>query len=163
MTTTILLILHLFIALMLIGVVLLQRSEGGALGIGGGPGSFMSGRSAANVLSKATTFIAAGFFLTSIALTVLARQGDDGASVLDRLPAEEGGASAPRTLDEGIRSLIDDVPAAEPAATDDAEDKAADESGEPATDDAAAEDEDEDPPAGDGGTQGDPGLQRREG
>jgi preprotein translocase subunit SecG len=68
----ILLVIHLILALALIGVVLIQRSEGGALGIGGGGGGmsgFMTGRATANLLTRATAIIAAGFFLTSMALT----------------------------------------------------------------------------------------------
>ena len=73
--TTILLVVHLLLALALIGVVLMQRSEGGALGIGGGGmGSLFSSRGAANLLTRATAFLAVGFFITSIALTMLARQ-----------------------------------------------------------------------------------------
>jgi preprotein translocase subunit SecG len=74
----ILLIIHLLIALALVGVVLLQRSEGGALGIGGGGGgggggAMFSSRGAANVLTRATAGLAAAFFVTSITLTILAR------------------------------------------------------------------------------------------
>src|SRR5438128_11233124 len=68
---TVLLILHLMIALALVGVVLLQRSEGGALGIGGG-GGFMTGRGAANFLTRVTAGLAAAFFATSLVLTLLA-------------------------------------------------------------------------------------------
>ena len=69
---TVLLILHLMIAASLVGVVLLQRSEGGALGIGGGGGGFMSGRGAANFLTRVTAGLAAAFFATSMLLTLLA-------------------------------------------------------------------------------------------
>lgn len=70
---TVLLVIHLMIAAALVGVVLLQRSEGGALGMGGG-GGFMAGRGQANVLTRATAVLAAAFFATSILLTILARQ-----------------------------------------------------------------------------------------
>ena len=69
--TTVLLILHLMIASALVGVVLLQRSEGGALGIGGG-GGFMTGRGAANFLTRVTAGLAIAFFATSMVLTLLA-------------------------------------------------------------------------------------------
>jgi preprotein translocase subunit SecG len=60
----------------LVGLVLLQRSEGGALGIGGGGGGgFMTGRGAANLLTRVTAVVAAAFFATSIVLTLIARQG----------------------------------------------------------------------------------------
>jgi preprotein translocase subunit SecG len=70
--TTVLLLIHLLIAVALIGVVLLQRSEGGGLGIGGGGSSgFMTGRGTANLLTRATAGLAAAFFVTSIGLDSL--------------------------------------------------------------------------------------------
>jgi preprotein translocase subunit SecG len=70
---TTLIVIHLLIVLALIGVVLLQRSEGGALGIGGGGGGgFMSNRGTGNLLTRATAVLAAGFFLTSLSLSILA-------------------------------------------------------------------------------------------
>ena len=88
---TVVLTIHLILALCLIGVVLLQRSEGGGLGIGGGGGA-MSGRSAATALGKLTWGFAIAFIATSLALTVIAAQNAAGTSVLDRLgdaPLEE--------------------------------------------------------------------------
>ena len=79
----VLLIIHLFVALGLVGLVLVQRSEGGALGIGGGGGGFMSGRGAANLLTRMTAVLAAAFFATSILLTVLARPGGAPASIVN--------------------------------------------------------------------------------
>ena len=71
---TVLLVIHLMVAIALVGVVLLQRSEGGALGIGGGGGGgFMTGRGTANALTRLTALLALGFFITSIGLTLLAR------------------------------------------------------------------------------------------
>lgn len=67
---TVLIVIHLMIVIALVGVVLLQRSEGGALGIGGG--GFMTGRGQANVLTRATAILAALFFATSLGLTILA-------------------------------------------------------------------------------------------
>lgn len=67
----IVLIVHLIIALFLIAVVLLQRSEGGALGMGGGGGGLVSARGAATALSKVTWGLAIAFICTSIFLTVL--------------------------------------------------------------------------------------------
>jgi preprotein translocase subunit SecG len=64
--STVLLLIHIMVALALVGVVLLQRSEGGALGIGGGGGGFMTGRSAGNALTKTTAILAACFFATSL-------------------------------------------------------------------------------------------------
>jgi preprotein translocase subunit SecG len=68
---TILIVIHLIVVVGLVGVVLLQRSEGGALGIGGG-GGFMTGRGQANVLTRATAILATLFFVTSLALTIYA-------------------------------------------------------------------------------------------
>lgn len=79
------LVIHLILSLGLIGIVLLQRSEGGGLGIGGGAGGMMSARSAATVLGKATWIIAAAFITTSIALTIIAAEKSAGSSVLDRI------------------------------------------------------------------------------
>ena len=64
-------IIHLLVAVGLVGVVLLQRSEGGALGIGGG-GGFLTGRGTANLLTRVTAALAAVFILTSLALAKLA-------------------------------------------------------------------------------------------
>ena len=83
---TVLLIIHIMIALALIGVVLLQRSEGGALGIGGGGGGgFMTGRGAANFLTRVTAGLAAAFFLTSLVLSLIASQPTQ-RSILDGPP-----------------------------------------------------------------------------
>ena len=75
---TVLLVIHLIIALFLIAVVLLQRSEGGALGIGGGGGGLVSARGAATALSKVTWLLAIGFICTSILLTVISGGGRPG-------------------------------------------------------------------------------------
>jgi preprotein translocase subunit SecG len=84
---TVLIVVHLLVVVALVAVVLLQRSEGGALGIGGGGGgNFMSSRGQANVLTRATAFLALGFFITSISLTVLAQTGAGPSSILDRIP-----------------------------------------------------------------------------
>jgi preprotein translocase subunit SecG len=74
--STVLLLIHVMIAVALVGVILLQRSEGGALGIGGGGGGagggFMTGRSAGNALTKTTAILATCFFVTSLTLSILA-------------------------------------------------------------------------------------------
>lgn len=93
---TVLLVIHLMIAAALCGVVLLQRSEGGALGIGGGGGGFMTGRGTANLLTRATAVLAGLFFLTSIGLTLLALQGAGTLSPLDvGAPKSSAPASSP--------------------------------------------------------------------
>ena len=69
---TFVLVIHVLLALGIIALVLLQRSEGGGLGIGGSPsGGFMTARGTANALTKLTTFFGTMFFLTSIALAIL--------------------------------------------------------------------------------------------
>jgi len=95
--STVLLIVHLFVTLALIGVVLIQRSEGGGLGIGSsqGMGSFMSGRGTANLLTRTTAVLAALFMALSLALALLNR-GTTGVSrsILDT-PAPASGPAAP--------------------------------------------------------------------
>jgi preprotein translocase subunit SecG len=86
------LLIHVMVAVALVGVILLQRSEGGALGIGGG-GGFMTGRSAGNALTKTTAILAAGFFATSLALSLLAGQHGGTPSILN--PAGQPGGLAP--------------------------------------------------------------------
>jgi preprotein translocase subunit SecG len=68
---TVVVVIHLMIVAALIGVVLLQRSEGGGLGVGS-PGGFMSSRGTANLLTRTTAFLAIGFFLTSLLLSWIA-------------------------------------------------------------------------------------------
>lgn len=73
--TTVLLIIHLFVTLALIGVVLIQRSEGGGLGIGSsqGMGAFMSGRGTANLLTRTTAILATVFMALSLTLALMNR------------------------------------------------------------------------------------------
>ena len=86
---TVLIVVHLMVVLALVGVVLLQRSEGGGLGIGGGSG-FMTARGAANALTRATAILAAAFFATSLTLSIIARYGEKPIDILDRVPATNG-------------------------------------------------------------------------
>ena len=93
--TNVLLIIHLFVTLALIGVVLIQRSEGGGLGIGStqGMGSFMGGRGTANLLTRTTAILAAMFMALSLALALL-NHGTVSAgrtSILDRAPISAPG------------------------------------------------------------------------
>ena len=99
--STVLLLIHVMIAVALVGVVLLQRSEGGALGIGGGGGGgggFMTGRSAGSALTKTTAILAACFFVTSLSLSILASRNVGNTPSI--LPA---GSSAPS--DGGLAPL----------------------------------------------------------
>jgi len=87
---TVLIVIHLMIVLALVGVVLIQRSEGGGLGIGGGSG-FMTARGAANALTRTTAILAALFFATSLALGLLARYEAKPSDILDKLPSTTQG------------------------------------------------------------------------
>ena len=96
----VLLVIHLLVALALIGVILLQKSEGGALGIGGGAGGMgglMTGRSTANLLTRTTAVLAACFIGLSLLHTIIADNGSRGTSITDDLviPAAEQPADAP--------------------------------------------------------------------
>jgi preprotein translocase subunit SecG len=96
--TTVLLIIHLFVTLALIGVVLIQRSEGGGLGIGTsqGMGAFMSGRGTANLLTRTTAILATAFFALSLALALMNRgTAGVGRSILDVPPPPASTAPAP--------------------------------------------------------------------
>ena len=116
---TVLLVIHIMVAAALVGLVLLQRSEGGALGIGGGGGGggggFMSARGAANFLTRVTALFAAAFFCTSILLTLVAqRDAGTGGGGLDRfiLPdtpgqTAPGGGTSPL---EGLQLPTDEKP-----------------------------------------------------
>jgi preprotein translocase subunit SecG len=88
--TTVILVIHLILAIALVAVVLLQRSEGGALGMGGGGGGgmggFMTGRSTANLLTRTTAVLAALFIVTSLVLVKLSGTGGPAPSLLDDAP-----------------------------------------------------------------------------
>lgn len=114
---TVVLVIHLMLVAALIGVVLVQRSEGGALGIGGG-GNFMSSRGTGNVLTKATTILAAGFFVTSIALTFIARGNSADTGLFENLPANEliEGAEDRPAGGAGVLDLLGGAPADDPVA-----------------------------------------------
>ncbi len=95
--TLVLLIIHLFVTLALIGVVLIQRSEGGGLGIGSsqGMGGLMSGRGTANLLTRTTAVLGAVFFVMSLSLALLNRGSSQGGKSLLDAPATS--APAPVT------------------------------------------------------------------
>ena len=91
--TTVVIVIHLMVVLAMIGLVLLQRSEGGALGIGGGQGAFMSDRSAGNVLTRSTAILAIAFFATSLGLALLAKYQARPADILERIPGQSAPAA----------------------------------------------------------------------
>uniref|UniRef100_UPI001E4BAF82 preprotein translocase subunit SecG n=1 Tax=Paracoccus binzhouensis TaxID=2796149 RepID=UPI001E4BAF82 len=95
---------HLILAVLLIGVVLLQRSEGGGLGMGsGGGGGVMTGRQAANALSRLTWIFAIGFIITSMTLTIIAARNASSGSIVDQLDLGGGSSQqAPATSLPGI-------------------------------------------------------------
>lgn len=115
---TVLIVIHLMIVVALVGVVLLQRSEGGALGMGGGgTGGFMSARGAADTLTRTTGILAAAFFMTSIALGLIGRYGASPTDILDRVPAQvqqDGGGNTTDVPSEG--GVLDLLGGDEPAA-----------------------------------------------
>lgn len=104
---TVLIVIHLMIVIALVAVVMLQRSEGGALGIGGGSG-FMTGRGQANALTRATAYLGAAFFFTSIALTVLANMNRAPRSVFDQVQPQQQ-QQAPGQAPAGGGSLFDQL------------------------------------------------------
>lgn len=86
---TVLLVIHTILVLFLIGVILLQRSSSDGLsGLGGGGGNqFLTGRGQANLLTRTTAFLAAGFMITSLVLAIMANQRT-ASSIVDAVPAE---------------------------------------------------------------------------
>ncbi len=79
------LVLNIVLAVLLVVVILLQKSEGGALGIGVSQDSFISSRSAANFLTKATAILATLFIITSISLTIISNEEISSSSVLEKV------------------------------------------------------------------------------
>jgi preprotein translocase subunit SecG len=106
---TVVLVIHLLVATAMVGVILIQRSEGGALsGLGGGTlGGMMTARGTANLLTRVTAILAASFMATSLVLAILAGQAQRGASILDR-PAPQAPVETPASQAP--------APPAEPAA-----------------------------------------------
>jgi|SRR5271166_1291059 len=109
----VLLVIHIMVAIALIGVVLLQKSEGGALGIGGGGMSgFMTGRSTANLLTRATAILAAVFFTTSVLLVVMHNRARAPVSIID-----QGAPTAPARPVIPAAPTIPSAPAAPTGST----------------------------------------------
>jgi preprotein translocase subunit SecG len=91
---TVVIVIHLMIVATLIASVLLQKSEGGGLGVGGG-GGFMSSRGTANLLTRTTAVLAFGFFLTSLFLSWYASYDRKPTSILDNSPASQSQPAGP--------------------------------------------------------------------
>ena len=85
----IILALNIFLAILLVAIILLQKSEGGALGLGASQDSFISSRSASSVLTKATAIIATLFIVTSISLTIISKEEFSSSSVLEKIEEKE--------------------------------------------------------------------------
>ncbi len=85
----IILILNLIFAIFLVGIILIQKSEGGALGLGVSQDSFISSRSAGSFLTKATAILATLFIITSISLTILSKKEFSNSSVLEKIEETE--------------------------------------------------------------------------
>lgn len=93
MLQTILLVAMILISVTLAGVILLQRSEGGALGMGGGPSGFMTARGAGNLLTVTTWWLAGAFFACAIGLTIVGNISRANQSIVD--PDAVGALAAP--------------------------------------------------------------------
>ena len=121
---TVILVIHILASLVLVGVVLMQRSEGGALGVGGGGGGgggLMSGRGAAGALVRTTIIFGAIFFITSLVLTTITTRnlGDQRTDVERALDEEFGGSGAGGfDLDDPTSPLLDDDPVTLPSQQD---------------------------------------------
>jgi preprotein translocase subunit SecG len=81
----VLLVILIFVCIALVGVILMQQSEGGALGMGGGPSGFMSTRGVGDLLSRTTGVLAGAFFVLCLALTLIIGRAHKGDAVVDRL------------------------------------------------------------------------------
>lgn len=115
MLQTILLVAMIIISVALAGVILLQRSEGGALGMGGGPSGFMTARGAGNLLTVTTWWLAGAFFVCAIGLTILGNIDRSNRSIVDADAVGE--LAAPPTSAQGAPAADPSAPApAQPAA-----------------------------------------------
>lgn len=124
---TILLVILVIVALVMIACVLIQRSEGGALGIGG-PGAMFSARGSANFLTRLTAVLAAAFMALSLVLAIISNRSDNGGSVLDTLDltpvddgvielkggglGSDGGTPASASVDQSSKSAESQSPSA---------------------------------------------------
>lgn len=107
----VLLVIHILACIVMTAVIMLQKSEGGALGIGGGGGGgLMTGRGAAGALVRVTMIVGAVFFVTSLGLTTMANRGLDTRSDVERqFEAEERNAGTDPSSDTPLAPLLDDI------------------------------------------------------
>ena len=126
MLQTILLVAMILISVALTAVILLQRSEGGALGMGGGPSGFMTARGAGNLLTRATSILAIAFFICAISLTIAGNFARGSRSVIDAdavgsialdQPEQTAPEAAPTTPAAPVAPSLDDLEASLPAAS----------------------------------------------
>lgn len=106
------LVIHLIVTVAMIILIMLQRSEGGGLGIGssGGMGNFASAQSTGNALTKLTTYAAMIFFVTSITLAIMAARGGAGSSILDAAGTDTPAIAAPLTPDAPAKDKSSEPP-----------------------------------------------------
>jgi preprotein translocase subunit SecG len=109
---TVVIVVHLMLVLAMIGVIMLQKSEGGGLGIGS-TGGFMTSRGTANVLTRATAILAAGFFITSLFLSIIAGHSRAPTSII---PANQQGGGVLNQLGGGAQQQQQPAGPAAPAA-----------------------------------------------
>ena len=108
----VLLVIHILACIVMTAVIMLQKSEGGALGIGGGGGGggLLTGRGAAGALVRVTMIVGAVFFVTSLGLTTMANRGLDTRSDVERqVEAEERDAETGASSDAPLAPLLDDI------------------------------------------------------
>ncbi|HVY58414.1 MAG TPA: preprotein translocase subunit SecG [Xanthobacteraceae bacterium] len=103
---TVVIVVHLMVVLAMIGFVLLQRSEGGGLGMGSGSG-FLTSRGTSNVLSRTTAILAGVFFVTSLLLSILAGWERKPTSILQNTGAPAGQSEQPAPAGQGGRGVLD--------------------------------------------------------
>jgi preprotein translocase subunit SecG len=112
----VIIVIHLMLVLSMIGVVLLQRSEGGGLGIGGGGGGFMSSRGTTNMLTRATAVLAGLFFVTSLTLSMLAGVSRKPTTIIQGGQSVPTVPGAPAPLGTGSGGLLKQMQEGAPAA-----------------------------------------------
>jgi preprotein translocase subunit SecG len=130
MLQTILLVAMILISIALAGVILLQRSEGGALGMGGGPSGFMTARGAGNLLTVTTWWLGVAFFVCAIGLTIVGNVTRSNQSIVDRdavgalvapagtdaeAPAQAEPAAPAQPTGPSLDDFLGSAPAAQPA------------------------------------------------